>query len=274
MARLPDGTPTPFEVDRLRQGELFADMERFSREFRARNADTLAPYDEAWDSDPLNAWSRQWEYPYVFAALQAEFEGREEPVTVLDAGSGVTFFPYYAMDRLPGLRMDACDLDPAWGPLYAQINAREPRQVAFTTEDLRQLSAPDAHYDALTCISVLEHVPNPEKAAREFRRVLKPGGVLVLTLDVKLRGDYEIPLPQAVELMETLAKELEPQGPYVQAMRDLERMRHPLTAGWRHAEKVTPKAAMPQLKLKVKRQFFPKLFEDLTFFCATFRRKE
>lgn len=35
-------------------------------------------------------------------------------------------------------------------------------------------------FDALWTITVLEHVPNPEKALHEFRRVLKPGGLLLL----------------------------------------------------------------------------------------------
>src|SRR6185369_13461701 len=38
----------------------------------------------------------------------------------------------------------------------------------------------DNEFDAAWTIWVLEHVPNPESALREMRRVVKPGGVILL----------------------------------------------------------------------------------------------
>lgn len=39
----------------------------------------------------------------------------------------------------------------------------------------------DAAFDSVFCSQVLEHVPDPEQALREFARCLKPGGVLLLS---------------------------------------------------------------------------------------------
>lgn len=38
----------------------------------------------------------------------------------------------------------------------------------------------DSDFDAVWSITVLEHIPNPERALNEMRRVLKPGGMLFL----------------------------------------------------------------------------------------------
>jgi SAM-dependent methyltransferase len=44
------------------------------------------------------------------------------------------------------------------------------------------IDAPDNSFDGACCIEVFEHLFNPLQAARELRRVLKPGGMLVATV--------------------------------------------------------------------------------------------
>ena len=45
---------------------------------------------------------------------------------------------------------------------------------------LDQIPVPEAHFDAIVCNAVLEHVRNPHEVLDEFYRVLKPGGYLYL----------------------------------------------------------------------------------------------
>ena len=40
----------------------------------------------------------------------------------------------------------------------------------------------DEAFDSILCFQVLEHVPDPERALREYCRALKPGGVLILSV--------------------------------------------------------------------------------------------
>jgi SAM-dependent methyltransferase len=47
--------------------------------------------------------------------------------------------------------------------------------------DITAIPEPDASFDAILCVEVLEHVPAPTEALREFSRLLKPGGRLILT---------------------------------------------------------------------------------------------
>ncbi|MBU1107592.1 MAG: class I SAM-dependent methyltransferase [Candidatus Riflebacteria bacterium] len=47
--------------------------------------------------------------------------------------------------------------------------------------DITSIPEPDNSYDAILCSEVLEHVPEPTLALKEFYRLLKPGGKLILT---------------------------------------------------------------------------------------------
>lgn len=42
------------------------------------------------------------------------------------------------------------------------------------------------YYDAITCLTVFEHLPNPQEVAEDFYRSLKPGGVLIFDF---IKGD-------------------------------------------------------------------------------------
>ena len=54
---------------------------------------------------------------------------------------------------------------------------------------------PDATYDAVLCVHVLEHVPDDAKALREIFRILKPGGWAILNphMDLSLEKTFEDP---------------------------------------------------------------------------------
>lgn len=47
--------------------------------------------------------------------------------------------------------------------------------------DITEIPEPDQSFDAILCSEVLEHVPEPIKVMKEFSRLCKPGGVLILT---------------------------------------------------------------------------------------------
>jgi len=48
--------------------------------------------------------------------------------------------------------------------------------------DITEIPEPDESFDAIMCVEVLEHLPEPLKALREFKRLLKKDGILLLTV--------------------------------------------------------------------------------------------
>ena len=154
-------------------------------------------------------WSRQWEYPYVLANLPAEGAGRR----ILDAGSGYRFFAPMLARR--GFEVDACDLDASIGPKYDEIAAQHDLAIEFTQQELSKMTYPDASFDYICCISVLEHARDRAEIVREFRRCLKAGGSLLLTFDVSVRGDRDIPIEVAKDLIDFLEEEFVPDTPFV-----------------------------------------------------------
>jgi SAM-dependent methyltransferase len=52
----------------------------------------------------------------------------------------------------------------------------------LSTADVRRLPFPDAHFHAVICSEVMEHIPEHHHAADELVRVLKPGGHLVVSV--------------------------------------------------------------------------------------------
>lgn len=48
--------------------------------------------------------------------------------------------------------------------------------------DIWDIKEKDAHFDNILCTEVLEHIPYPIETIKEFSRLIKPGGRLILTV--------------------------------------------------------------------------------------------
>jgi SAM-dependent methyltransferase len=107
-------------------------------------------------------------------------DGRHASLLDVGYGSGV-FLPELARraDRLVGV-----DLHDQHERI-AELLAREGVQAELTQASLYELPFAAEEFDALVCVSVLEHLTDLDGALDELRRVLRLGGVAVLGFPVR-----------------------------------------------------------------------------------------
>jgi SAM-dependent methyltransferase len=184
---------------------LFEELEAVQAEFLAGVASFRDP-EYRWEADTLHTWARAWEYAYAAYHVGGEQRRAGAPLTLVDFGSGSTFFPF-AMAR-GGARVRCFDNDPASvRDLHSAIAALSaaPGNVVVQQNGAR-LPLDDGAADAAYSISVLEHMDDPVPIVAELARVLKPGGLLVLTMDIDVEGDAGVSPPHFDALREQLAE--------------------------------------------------------------------
>lgn len=148
----------------------------------------MAPRDEKTYAYERLARGRRWDdfasrYE-ITRRLRLAFETLIRPEElrgrrVLDAGSGGGHFASEA-SRL-GARV--CALDVGTG-LLRQVAARCDAELVVGS--VLQLPFRCGSFDLVLCTEVIEHTPAPLAAIAELKRVVRPGGILALTVPCRL----------------------------------------------------------------------------------------
>src|SRR5207237_2041619 len=80
------------------------------------------------------------------------------------------------VSELHGLDLDA---EPAPAEQRLRALGVQAQLVKGSVLDMRSVYA-DGFFDLVVCFSVMEHLPEPQRALAEMHRVLKPGGVAII----------------------------------------------------------------------------------------------
>jgi SAM-dependent methyltransferase len=121
-----------------------------------------------------NYWFRRHEA--VYAAVRDRCAG----AFVLEAGCGEG----YGADLLADVAAGVLALD--YDPMTAAHVARRYPRVGVARANLVALPVRDAGCDAVASLQVIEHLWEQERFLRECRRVLRPGGALLLSTPNRL----------------------------------------------------------------------------------------
>lgn len=89
--------------------------------------------------------------------------------------------------------------------VYLNINTNLEKRIAFCATNLKKTQYNDKTFDIIYCISVLEHTSDYELIIKEYFRILKPKGRLILTFDISLDGEGELSPNNAKSLLHALS---------------------------------------------------------------------
>jgi SAM-dependent methyltransferase len=108
------------------------------------------------------------------SSLHSMYLGQATPGRLLDVGCGNGQFLNKMHTR--GWEVCGVDFDPK-----AVENARQLYKLDVRAGSLADQHFPDSSFDAVTANHVIEHLPDPVAFLGEARRIVKPGGCLIVT---------------------------------------------------------------------------------------------
>lgn len=98
---------------------------------------------------------------------------------ILDAGAGELRFAPLCR-HLNYVSQDFAQYDGSGDGVGLQCGTWDQSRLDIVC-DIASIPEPDDSFDAVMCVEVLEHIPNPLAALDEFARLIRPGGLLILT---------------------------------------------------------------------------------------------
>ena len=150
---------------------------------RTHQADKLA---KVYDAEILPIWSQR------FGKLLLRHLALPAKASVLDVGCGTGYPSLEILKRLDDQgRIIAIDASsPMLDEARAKAGPLSGKRIFFRSENaLPKLSFADDVYDLVVCNAALQDFEDPESSIRDFARVCKPGGRVIVTLP--LAGTFE-----------------------------------------------------------------------------------
>jgi len=98
---------------------------------------------------------------------------------ILDAGAGELLYKKFCQ-HLDYVSQDFGQYDGQGNKEGLQMNTWDNSKIDIVS-DITNIPVSGNSFDAVMCIEVLEHIPEPIGAIKEFSRIIKPDGYLIMT---------------------------------------------------------------------------------------------
>lgn len=104
---------------------------------------------------------------------------KRKNMKILDAGCGEGQLLSMVTKKfgLFNLKLYGTDITPT----SLESAKKRIENAEFSLQDLRDLDYKDEFFDVIMCTEVIEHVPDYKKVLKEFERILKKGGILIIS---------------------------------------------------------------------------------------------
>ncbi len=146
----------------------------------------------AYLDDPLDAAAERYWRSEEWACVRALIGARRGRALDVGAGRGIAS---YALVK-DGFEVTALEPDPSAIVGAAAIRSLAEGQglaIQVTEELSEKLPFDDQSFDVVFARAVLHHIGDLDAAMREFRRVLKPGGLFIAIREHVLSRDEDLP---------------------------------------------------------------------------------
>jgi ubiquinone/menaquinone biosynthesis C-methylase UbiE len=152
--------------------------------------------------------------------------GLQDGMTVLEVGSGPGFITERLLGMLPTTAITAVEIEPGF-IRYAEshLAGKMQNRLRILEASIMNTGLPEKSFDFAVARFVFQHLPEPIKATKEIRRLLKPGGKLVIIdSDDAIFGIVHPPIPGLQNILERLGEAQAQQGGNRQIGRQLWRI--------------------------------------------------
>lgn len=131
--------------------------------------------------DNIKQFDADTESAFVTWPLRRRLKGWPAPL-VLDVATGTGRLPFFLLQE-PDFNGRVVGLDASAGMLARAAGKLAPfgDRAALVRQSALDLPFADGSFAAVTCLEALEFLPDDTAALREMARVLRPGGVLLVS---------------------------------------------------------------------------------------------
>lgn len=140
--------------------------------------------------------------------------GLADGMSVLELGSGPGFITSQLLSLVPNSHVTCVETDPALIDQAKQyLHGNASHKIRFVEGSVMDTPFEDNQFDFAYARFLFQHLPDPIGASREIRRVLKPGGKLVIyDIDDAIFGLFQPPLPELEPVVEAFGQAQKSRG--------------------------------------------------------------